>query len=135
MVAPRSFPTLLVQSNATLVQSNATLVQSNSHSGALCNAHQSTRVAVHQRLPLQGAHNRKKPDQLCQSLKPAFPLKGFDQQEPYNGTCTLEKIEIISPKSLTLLDALLHEHYLMIDCILLSLNKAHIGEKHEFVGV
>ena len=112
-----------------------TLLQSNSHSGALCNAHQSTRVAVHQRLPLQAAHNCKKTDQLCQILKPAFPLKGFDQQEPYNGTCTLEKIEIISPKSLIHLEALLHEHYQMIDCVLLSLNKAHIGEKREFVGV
>ena len=87
-----------------------TLVQSNSHSGALCNVHQSTRVAVHQRLPLHAAHNRKKTDQLCQSLKPAFPLKRFDQQEPYDEwrPYTLEKMEIILPKSFILLEVLLH---------------------------
>ena len=34
-------------------------------------------------LPLQAAHNFKKTDQLCQSLKPPFPLNGFDEQESH----------------------------------------------------
>ena len=49
-------------------------------------------------LPLQAAHNFKKTDQLCQSLKPPFPLNGFDEQESHKVKSRRSNIQIFHPK-------------------------------------
>ena len=64
----------------------------------------------------------------------AFPLKGFDQQEPQKKQPWKE---ITPPKNYPF-ETLLHEYYQVIDFSLsldLSLNKAHIEQRSEFVGV
>ena len=91
MVAPRSLCTLPVhaamRTNICTISGTAMRTRRLLHQGSRAPA-----------LPLQAAHNFKKTDQLCQSLKPPFPLNGFDEQESHKVKSRRSKIQIFHPK-------------------------------------